>query len=72
MKRRVRLLGATRVDLARLTDFLIEVNPGAAEKIGELLERSVLSLGEFSGRPPVTVLPREAIITRIFHTREDR
>jgi len=86
-------LGAARADLARLSDFLIETNPHAAEKIGERLEEGVLSLGEFSERAPAQpdgsriltirygsggyaicyrVLEREVIVTRIFHTREDR
>ena len=93
MKRRVRLLHAARADLARLADFLIEVNPNAAEKIGILLENGVLSLGTFSERAPVNadgsrtliirhgaggyaivyrVLEFEVVVTRIFHTREDR
>lgn len=93
MKRRVRLLHAAEADLTRFADFLIEVNPGAAEKIGELLERAVLSLDEFSERAPANadgsrtltvrygsggyaifyrVLAKEVVVTRIFHTREDR
>lgn len=50
--RRVRLLRAAEADLARLADFLVEMNPRAAEKTGELLEEAVLSLGEFSERAP--------------------
>ena len=93
MTRRVRLLHAAEADLARLSDFLVEVNPRAAARIGELLEEAVLSLGQFSERAPVSadgastltirhgsggyaivyrVLDREVIVTRIFHTREDR
>ncbi|MFN3538075.1 MAG: type II toxin-antitoxin system RelE/ParE family toxin [Brevundimonas sp.] len=93
MTRRVRLLHAAEADLARLSDFLVEVNPRAAVRIGELLEQAVLSLGQFSERAPVNadgvrtltirhgsggyeivyrVLDREVLVTRIFHTREDR
>jgi len=93
LRRRVRLLQAARADLARLGDFLIDVNPRAAERIGERLEEAVLSLGEFSERTPAhangsrtltirhgsagyvicyRVREHEVIVTRIFHTREDR
>jgi hypothetical protein len=33
--------------LARLSDFLLEVNPRTAARLGELLEEPVLSLGQF-------------------------
>lgn len=64
MKRRVRLLHAAKADLARLADFLIAVNPNAAEKIGALLEDGVLSLGAFSELAPVNADVSRTLIIR--------
>jgi toxin ParE1/3/4 len=91
---RVEVLPEARADLLRLTQFLAEKSPAAANRARATITTALRSLRTLPDRAPVrgdgrgrvliipfgdggyavhyVVMGSEVVISRIFHTREDR